>query len=60
MRLKNATFPVSNSERHGVRLEIGGTAERVTIGNGASINDAGCRIVQPAHGLRSGQGDTIS
>ncbi|HGO6126731.1 hypothetical protein [Burkholderia cepacia] len=35
-------------------------AERVTIGNGASINDAGCRIVHPAHGLRSGQGGTIS
>ncbi|WP_164991994.1 hypothetical protein [Burkholderia stabilis] len=33
-------------------------AERETMVNGASITDAGCRIVQ--HGLRGGQGDAIS
>ncbi|MEN2472114.1 hypothetical protein [Burkholderia sp. GS2Y] len=35
-------------------------AERETMVNGASITDAGCRIVQLAHGLRGGQGDAIS
>ncbi|MBN3796592.1 hypothetical protein [Burkholderia sp. Ac-20392] len=34
-------------------------AETETMANGTSITDVGCRIVQPAHGLRGGQDDAI-
>lgn len=35
-------------------------AEMETMANGTSITDVACRIVQPAHGLRGGQGDAIA
>ncbi|MBN3772350.1 MULTISPECIES: hypothetical protein [Burkholderia] len=35
-------------------------AEMETMANGTSITDIACRIVQPGHGLRGGQGDAIA